>query len=175
MNRNKTYIAFGTTGQVDVASGQMEPFRLIEQWYGAHPRRMHILNFQELYSPFTHDDLFGLTQKRRMMDTMEDADNLLVVVSPFLDTEDPMLNWRISQAVNGFRMPVIIAYAGMLKIEEDDIRTHLDWLPAKIRKYISRDSARMAHIPLTYDKLERALATYSKATGTFPWCSTTIF
>lgn len=175
MNSNKTYIAFGTIGQADAVCGKMEPFHLIEHWNGMHPGHMHFLNFQDLASPFTHEDLFGLTQKRRMIDTMADADNLLVPVSPLLDADDPILNWQISQAVNGFRLPVVIAYAGLQKIEEEDIRKHLGWLPAKIRKYMSRDSARMAHIPLTYDKLERALTTYSKQTGSFPWCSTTIF
>ena len=48
-------------------------------------------------------------------------------------------------------------------------------LPNKIRKYIGRDSARMCHIPLTQDKLERALGTFSVGAQTYPWNSTTIF
>ena len=48
-------------------------------------------------------------------------------------------------------------------------------LPNKVRKYIGRDSAYMAHVPFTKDKLERALGAYSVKKGLYPWNSTTIF
>ena len=69
-----------------------------------------------------------------------------------------------------FNTPDHIKAAAIKAVEDNWSR-----LPNKIRKYIGRDSARMAHIPLTQDKLERALGTFAVGTGTYPWNSTTIF
>ena len=86
-----------------------------------------------------------------------------------------ILNWQISRAVNRYRLPVIVCYVGLEQVNEKTIRNFWAWLPNKIRKYIGRDSARMCHIPLTKDKLERALGAFSVNNGTYPWNSTTIF
>lgn len=86
-----------------------------------------------------------------------------------------MLNWQISRAVNRFRLPVIVAYVGLDRVEDDTIQQQWKFLPNKIRKYIGRDSANMAHIPLTKDKLERALGYFSARKELYSWNSTTIF
>ena len=86
-----------------------------------------------------------------------------------------MLNWQISRAVNRFRLPVIVAYVGQEKVNDDTIKTEWNHLPNKIRKYIGRDSANMVHIPLTKDKLERALGYFSARKEQYSWNSTTIF
>ena len=105
----------------------------------------------------------------------ENADNLVVMASPVMNVESPILNWQISRAVNRYRLPVIVCYVGLDMVDEKTIKSYWAWLPNKIRKYIGRDSAYMCHIPLTKDKLERALGAFSVNDGTYPWNSTTIF
>ena len=115
------------------------------------------------------------TIKPRLLALMAKADNLLVLISPHTNTESPILNWQISKAVNRFRLPVVIAYVGKQQLGDNSVDENQAMLPNKIRKYIGRDSARMCHIPLTQDKLERALGTFSVGAQTYPWDSTTIF
>ena len=122
-----------------------------------------------------HNDLIDSTLKNRFLHLMEKADNLLVLSSSMMDVESPMLNWQISRAVNRFRLPVIVAYVGLDRLDDNTIQQQWKFLPNKVRKYIGRDSANMAHIPLTKDKLERALGYFSARKELYSWNSTTIF
>ena len=140
-----------------------------------NPSRFHFLNMDEIIFSSEHDDLVDSTVKTRLLRLMEKADNLLVLVSSVTNVESPILNWQISKAVNRFHLPVIIAYVGEVQLGDKSVEENWAMLPNKIRKYIGRDSARMCHIPLTQDKLERALGTFSVGAQTYPWNSTTIF
>ena len=140
-----------------------------------YPDRFHFLNMEEINFSSEHDDLVDSTVKTMLLGIMAKADNLLVLVSKITNVESPILNWQISKAVNRFHLPVIIAYVGKQHLDDNAVEDNWSRLPNKIRKYIGRDSARMAHIPLTQDKLERALGTFAVGTGTYPWNSTTIF
>lgn len=175
MNNHRTYIAFDATGVYDHINSNFHSFLQLEEWERSAPSRFHFLNTQEIDFSSYHDDLVDSTLKRHFLGLMEKADNLIVVASPVLNVDSPILNWQISRAVNRFRLPVIVCYAGLDYVNEDTIRTFWSWLPAKIRKYIGRSSAKMCHIPLTKDKLERALGAFSVNENLYPWDATTIF
>jgi len=175
MNTHKTYVAYDATGVLDHVNSNLKTFQQLHAWERMHPDRFRFLNIDEIYFSSEHDDLVDSTVKTRLIALMAQADNLLVLVSPVTNVESPMLNWQISRAVNRFHLPVIIAYVGRNHLEDGAVEENWTCLPNKIRKYIGRDSARMCHIPLTQDKLERALGTFSVGAQTYPWNSTTIF
>lgn len=175
MNTHKTYVAYDATGVFDHENSNLRIFHQLNAWQRLQPHRFRFLNMNEINFSSEHDDLVDSTVKHRLLDVMKDADNLLVLVSPFTNVESPILNWQISRAVNRFHLPVIIAYYGKAKLDDHSVEDNWSRLPNKIRKYIGRDSARMCHIPLTQDKLERALGTFSVGAQAYPWNSTTIF
>ena len=175
MNTHTTYIAYDARGVLDPVNSNLHTFHLMEEWQRVNPRRYHFLNMDDIDFSSLHDDLLDTTVKRKMLSIMQRADNLLVMASPVMDVESPILNWQISRAVNRFHLPVIVSYVGLDQVDDNVLQRFQAWQPAKIRKYISRDSARMCHIPLTKDKLERALGAFSVREGTYPWNSTTIF
>ena len=175
MNTNKTYVAFDSTGVKDHVNSNLASFMQLREWERQNPTRFHFLNMEEITFSSEHEDLIDSTLKTRFLHLMESADNLLVLSSSKMNVESPMLNWQISRAVNRFRLPVIVAYVGMEQVNDNTIKEQWDNLPNKIRKYIGRDSANMAHIPLTKDKLERALGYFSARKELYSWNSTTIF
>ena len=175
MRPRGTYIAFDADAVQDAVNSNMHTFRQLEEWEKNHPSRFRFVNMHEIQFSSEHDDLLESTTKSRFLKLMEEADNLLVVASPVLNTESHILNWQISRCVNRFHLPVIIAYVGKKQLDDNSVEDNWAKLPNKIRKYIGRDSARMCHIPLTQDKLERALGTFSVGAQTYPWNSTTIF
>ena len=175
MNTNKTYVAYDATGVLDHENSNLRIFKQLNEWQRIHPERFRFLNIDEIYFSSEHDDLIDSTLKTHLLSIMAQADNLLVIISPFTNVESPILNWQISRAVNRFHLPVIIAYVSKEQLSDHSVEDNWHRLPNKIRKYIGRDSARMCHIPLTQDKLERALSTFSVGAGTYPWNSTTIF
>ena len=150
-------------------------FQQLDEWQKRHPDRFNFVNMHEIKFSAEHEDLLETTTKTRFLKLMAEADNLLVVASPVLNTESHILNWQISRCVNRFHLPVVIAYAGLEELDENSVEKFWEWLPNKPRKYIGLDSARMAHIPLTRDKLERALGTFSVSEQFYPWNLTTIF
>lgn len=175
MNNNKTYVAFDTVGVADHVNSNLSSYRQLGEWERQNPDRFHFLNMDEIEFLSEHDDMVDSTLKNRFLHLMEKADNLLVLSSSRMDVESPMLNWQISRAVNRFRLPVIVAYVGLDRVEDDTIKKEWTRLPNKVRKYIGRDSANMAHIPFTKDKLERALGYFSARKEQYSWNSTTIF
>jgi len=175
MKARNTYIAFDANAVRDVVNSNLHTFKQLDEWQKNHPDRFNFINLDEIYFSSEHDDLLESTTKSRFLNRMAEADNLLVVASAVLDTESHILNWQISRCVNRFHLPVIIAYAGLTELDETSIEKFWTWLPQKFKKYIGLDSARMAHIPLTRDKLERALGTFSVSEQFYPWNSTTIF
>ena len=171
-----TYIVFDAQGVSRSDNRYLHLFRQIAEWQRMFPGRFRFLNLETIAFAAQHDDVLDSTIKARMEREMGEADNMLVLVSPLQDTESPVLNWQISRGVNRFHLPVVIAYAGLEKVEEDTIRECWNWLPRKFKKYITRYPwARMAHIPLTMDKLERALKNYSAERQKYPWDAETIF
>ncbi len=175
MNTNKTYVAYDAVGVTNHEHSNLHIFQQLQRWQLDYPNRFRFLNMQEINFSSMHDDMVDSTVKQRLLWQMERADNLLVLASKLMNVESPILNWQISKAVNRFRLPVIVAYVGYTQLDETDIKEFWQHIPVKIRKYISRDSARMAHIPLTKDKLERALGAFSVSKTLYPWNSTTIF
>lgn len=175
MNTHKTYVAYDAEGVLDHENSNLRTFHQLHAWQRMHPDRFQFLNMEEINFSSEHDDLVDSTVKNRLLGLMAQADNLLVLVSRITNVESPILNWQISKAVNRYHLPVIIAYVGKEHLEDSAVEDNWVCLPNKIRKYIGRDSARMCHIPLTQDKLERALGTFAVKTGTYPWNSTTIF
>lgn len=175
MNGNKTYVAFDSSGVIDHVNSNFSVFLQLKEWERQNPDRFHFVNMEEIEFSSEHDDLIDSTLKNRFLKLMEKADNLLVISSKMTAVEAPMLNWQISRAVNRFRLPVIVAYVGLDRVGDDTIKEEWSHLPNKIRKYIGRDSANMAHIPLTKDKLERALGYFSARKELYSWNSTTVF
>ncbi len=174
--RQGTYIAFDATGVYDHKNSNLHNFRQLEEWQRLHPGKFNLLNIEGIHFASLNDDLLDTRLKHAMELQMAQADNMLVVVSPELNPESEILNWQISRGINHFHLPIIIAYAGLERIEDDTIEKYWEWLPRKFRKYITRYPwAQMAHIPLTRDKVQRALAHYSAKNQNYPWDATTIF
>ncbi len=176
MERKGTYIAYDATGVADSVNSNQHTFKQLDVWQQSHPERFKFTNMEGIRFSQTHSNTLDSTLKSYMLKEMEAADNMLVIASPVTNTESEILNWQISRGVNRFHLPVIIAYWGLDRIDDETIKRYWAWLPQKLKKYISNASwARMAHIPLTKDKLERALNTFSRSRQTYPWNTTTIF
>ncbi|MCF0199474.1 MAG: hypothetical protein HUK02_09150 [Bacteroidaceae bacterium] len=176
MARKGTYIAFDAAGMVDPICSNRHTFQQLAEWQRNYPSRFNFINMDAINFAAEHDDQTETTLKHHMLQQMAQAENLLVVASPVLNTESPILNWQISRAINRFHLPVILAYAGLETVDESTIQAYWSWLPQKFRKYLTvKPWARIAHIPLIRTKLESALAAFSAEQQTYPWDSFSIF
>ncbi len=175
MKQKGTYVAYDAEGVYDHELSNLHTFVQLQRWQNENPSAFNFLNMQEIMFSSMHDDLVDSTLKVALLRKMECADNLLVLASDVMNVKSPILNWQISRAVNRFHLPVVVAYVNKDRVTQEIIDNYRLHIPAKICKYMDRDSARMAHVPLSRDKLARALAAYSLSANEYPWDSTTIY
>ena len=175
MNPNMTYIAFDADGVRDTENSNLRTFNMMAEWQKRYPNRYNFINIDSINFSSQHDDTVEDTRKQAFFRLLDGADNLLVVITRHTDPASKWLNWQISRAVNRYHLPVIVAFDGIDSVTDDTIKKMWDMLPAKIRKYIGRDSARMCYIPFTQTKVEMALHYFSVRSQTYAWNSTTIF
>ena len=118
MKTKSTYIAFDADAVHDEVNSNLHTFRKLAEWQRNFPSRFNFVNMHEIEFSALHDDLLETTTKSRFLKLMAEADNMLVIASPVLNTESHILNWQISRCVNRFHLPVIIAYAGLEELDE---------------------------------------------------------
>ena len=172
---HKSYLVFDPVGVATSERNNLRYFHQMFEWQRLYPNRFDFLNTEDIEFYAGLGEKLEKNMKRHFIELMGEADHIIVPASATTNVDSPLLNWQISQAVNGFRLPVIVCYMGVENIFVKDFVRYENWVPAKIRKYISRDSALIAHIPFTRDKLERAVASFSLKDHLLPWNSTTIF
>ncbi len=175
MNNHKTYLAFNVDAVRDSNKENRHTHNMLADWEKRYPNRFHFLNVDSVNFVAEHDDLVEATMKTQFFSYMEQADNLMLVVTKQTEPDNAWLNWMISRAVNRYHLPVIVAFKDESEVTEDTLREYWNVLPAKIRKYIGRNSARMCYIPLTLTKVEMAAGHFSVNKGCYPCDSTTIF
>ncbi len=175
MNNHKTYLAFNVDAVRDSHKENLHTLNLLADWQKRYPNRFTFLNVESINFVAQHDDLVETTVKTDFFRLMEQADNVMLVVTKDTDADNAWLNWQISRAVNRYHLPVIVAFKGETAITDDTLREYWDHIPQKIRKYIGRNSARMCYIPLTLTKVEMAAGHFSVHKQSYPCDSTTIF
>lgn len=175
MNNHRTYLAFNVDAVRDSHKENLHTLNLLGDWQKRFPNRLSFINVDSINFMAHHDDLVETSVKTHFFRLMEQADNLMLVVSKDTDGDNAWLNWQISRAVNRYHLPVVVAFKGETVVTDDTLREYWEHLPQKIRKYIGRNSARMCYIPLTLTKVEMALGHFSVHTQSYPCDSTTIF
>ena len=175
MDIKNTYIAFDASGMINHEFSNLHTFLQFDRYQATYPNRFNFINMDEIKFASEHDGQITASLEQRFFKRMAEADNVLVVASPLINVESDILNWQIRTAVYRYRLPLIIAYAHHDHFSEEEIQTHYVWLPHAVREMVEGDHAYVAHIPLTIDKLERALRSFSVRDHTYPWTSTTVF
>lgn len=175
MNNHKTYLAFNVDAVRDCQKENLHTLNLLGDWQKRYPNRFSFINVNTINFMATHDDLVETSMKTHFFRQMDQADNLMLVVTKDTDGDNPWLNWQISRAVNRYHLPVIVAFKGLDVVTDETLKEYWNHLPQKVRKYIGRNSARMCYIPLTLTKVEMALSHFSVHKQSYPCDSTTIF
>ena len=122
--RNGTYVAFDGQGEVNPVNSDLHNFELLKAWQangeivamtgdGANDNvRFNFVNSHEkTYS--VRDSSSLETLKARLKERMANSKNMLVIVSSQTNKNRGLLNWEIQQAVEVYKLPIIVAYVGL--------------------------------------------------------------
>ena len=86
-----------------------------------------------------------------------------------------LLNWEIQQAVEVYKLPIIVAYVGLQSLNSFSLNLYYNWLPSKLREYVNSNTAKVAHTLFTQFKIGGAINYYSVVTPTMPINSMEIY
>lgn len=85
------------------------------------------------------------------------------------------MNWEIQQAVEVYKLPIIVAYVGLQSLNSFSLNLYYNWLPSKLREYVNSNTAKVAHTLFTQFKIGGAINYYSVVTPTMPINSMEIY
>jgi len=108
--RNGTYVAFNGCNTTDPTQSDIRYYRILEAWHENPKMEFAFINSHEkTYA--VKDSSTEETLKRRLKDRLEDSKNLLLICTENTSDNRGMLPWEIDQAINVYKLPIIVAYA----------------------------------------------------------------
>ena len=159
--RNGTYVAFDGQGEVNPVNSDLHNFELLKAWQTNDNVRFNFVNSHEkTYS--VRDSSSLETLKAKLKERMANSKNMLVIVSSQTNKNRGLLNWEIQQAVEVYKLPIIVAYVDLQSLNSFSLN-------------VNNNTAKVAHTPFTQFKIGGAINYYSVVTPTMPINSMEIY
>lgn len=171
----KTYIAFDAHGVSQSLGRDLKNYTHVMTWQKSYPTRFDFVNLHDIRFTSQHSGLVDTTVRTYLEKKMEQAENLLILVSEDTNVDSPILNWQITRSVNRHHLPVIVAYEGESSITTEVIARRAHKLPTALRHLMSQNAVKVAHIPFQSGKIESACKHFSSRAARYPWSTSTIF
>lgn len=109
MNRTGTYVAFDGLGQIDPAKSDFRYYSILQAWNANKSIDFKITNSHEkTYS--VRDSSSKATLYARIRDRLSASKNMLVILSEDTRKSGSVLSYEIEQAIDNYKIPLIIAY-----------------------------------------------------------------
>lgn len=172
--RNGTYVAFDGQGEANPKNSDLHNFQLLKAWQANDNIRFNFINSHEkTYG--VRDTSSEVTLKTRLKERMAHSKNMLVIVSSLTNKNRGLLNWEIQQAVEVYKLPIIVAYVGLDSLNKVILNSYKNRFPSKLHEYVNNNTAKVAHIPFLQFNIGEAINYYSVVTPTMPSNSTEIY
>lgn len=109
MNRTGTYVAFDGLGQTDPAKSDFRFYSMLQAWAANDNIDFKLTNSHEkTYS--VRDTSTKATLYARIRERLSASKNMVVILSSDTRKSGSVLSYEIEQAVDNYKIPLIIAY-----------------------------------------------------------------
>ena len=170
--RSGTYVAFDGQGEPCPANSDYKYFNTLKMWQKSNSCDFNFVNSHEkTYA--VRDTSCDITLRNRLRERMRNSKNMLVIISNETNYNRGLLNWEIETAVNDYNLPIIVAYTGETNFSYLTERL-IQRLPKNLKEYVVNNTAKVAHIPFTQDKIKYAIAYYG-VNSNVPYNSKTVY
>jgi len=156
--RNGTYIAFDALGETNPTLSDFRYYGTMQAW-----AKHKGVDFSFVDS---HDKTYAVrdTSKRttleaRIRERLNNSKNVVVILSGDTRKSGSMLSYEIEQAVDNYKLPLIITYVDY-KVVAAPQELSFYW-PNSLSSLINNHSARAIHIPFVKDALLDALSQFT--------------
>ena len=109
MNRTGTYVAFDGLGQTDPTKSDFRYYSILQAWNANKNIDFKLTNSHEkTYS--VRDTSLKATLYTRIRERLSASKNMLVILSTDTRKSGSVLSYEIEQAIDNYKIPLIIAY-----------------------------------------------------------------
>lgn len=168
-----TYIIFDATGISDQQNSNYPYLATLSAWQHSYPERFKFSDLEDVLFCATHSYQDDGTLRGYLQKKLDQADSVIILASEKLRTDSTILNWQVEHAIR-LNIPVIVTYVGIDKLSVEMLPALQNRLPQALAKGIAH-GVKVAHIPFTMDKIERACKNFSKENRVYAWTGQTIY
>lgn len=144
MNRTGTYVAFDGLGQTDPTKSDFRYYSILQAWNANKNIDFKLTNSHEkTYS--VRDTSLKATLYTRIRERLSASKNMLVILSTDTRKSGSVLSYEIEQAIDNYKIPLIIAYPAYSAIWDVDDDLSAMW-PTALSKRINLTDTEAIHV-----------------------------
>lgn len=144
MNRTGTYVAFDGLGQTDPSKSDFLYYSILQAWDANKSIDFKLTNSHEkTYA--VRDTSSRATLYARIRERLSASKNMLIIVSTNTRKSGSVLSYEIEQAIDNYKIPLIIAYPAYSAIwKVDDVLSAM-W-PTALSERIDKIGTEAIHV-----------------------------
>ena len=157
-NRTGTYIAFDGLGEVNPTKSDFKYYGTIQAWDSHKTIDFKFVDSHEKTAAVL-DSSKRETLKRRIRERLSMSKNMVVILSSQTRKRGSMLSYEIEQAVDVYKIPLIIAYIDYDVVANPNALIH--YWPDALKIRIENHTAHAIHIPFCKAALLDAIGQFT--------------
>lgn len=159
MNRTGTYVAFDGLGKADPSKSDFRYYSMLQAWSSNKNIDFKITNSHEkTYA--VRDNSLRTTLYSRIQERLRASKNMLVILSKDTRKSGSVLSYEIEQAINNYRLPLIIAYPAYSAIWGVDSDLSIMW-PDALTKRIDLSGTKAIHVAFKKEPIMDAIPRFT--------------
>ena len=157
-NRTGTYIAFDGLGQTDPTKSDFRYYGTIQAWDASKSITFNFVNSHDK-TDAVRDTSKQATLKDRIQERLRASKNIIVILSSDTRKSGSMLTYEIEQAVDTYKLPLIITYVDYKIIASVDQLS--SYWPNALSSRIGNSVVRAIHIPFIKEAILDAVKQFN--------------
>ena len=158
VNRTGTYVAFDGLGEINPTKSDFKYYATLKAWNENQNIEFNIIDSHEkTYAVL--DSSKKETLYKRIQDRLRLSKNMLIVLTNQTRKRGSVLSYEIEQAIDEYKLPLIIAYPGYPTVLDVNSLSHM-W-PDALSKRIDNTGVAAIHIPFVKECIFDAIKRFS--------------
>lgn len=159
MNRTGTYVAFDGLGQTDTSKSDFRYYSILQAWDANKSIDFKLTNSHEkTYA--VQDTSSRATLYARIRERLSASKNMLIIISSNTRKSGSVLSYEIEQAIDYYKIPLIIAYPTYSAIWKVDDDLSVMW-PTVLSKRIDKVGTEAIHIGFKKEPIMDAIPRFT--------------
>ena len=157
-NRTGTYVAFDGLGKIVPSQSDQKYYRTLQMWDANNSMDFQFVDSHDK-TDAVRDTSKPATLKARIQERLRASKNVVVILSSDTRKSGSMLSYEIEQAVDTYKLPLIITYTDYNVVLHPNLLS--DYWPNSLSSRIGNAKGNMIHIPFTKKPIMDAIPRFT--------------